>query len=39
MASPGEGKRYQADVSDEEWAFAVPYLTLVEEAAPQRLYP
>jgi transposase len=39
MASPGERKRYQTDVSDEEWAFAAPYLTLMEEAAPQRLYP
>lgn len=39
MASPGERKRYPTDVSDEEWAFAAPYLTLTEEEAPQRLYP
>jgi len=24
------------DVSDEEWAFCVPYLTLMKEDAPQR---
>ena len=29
-------KHYQTDVSDEEWSFAGPYLTLMEEAAPQR---
>ena len=28
-----------SDVSDEEWAFAVPYLTLMSETAPQREYP
>lgn len=39
MASPGTRKRYPTDVTDEEWAFAAPYLTLMEEAAPQRLYP
>jgi transposase len=27
---------YPSDVSDEEWAFAAPYLTLMDEAAPQR---
>src|SRR5215218_8616696 len=27
---------YPSDVSDEEWAFAAPYLTLIAEAAPQR---
>jgi transposase len=26
------------DVSDEEWSFAGPYLTLMEEVAPQRRY-
>ena len=30
---------YPSDVSDEEWAFAVPYLTLMSEAAPQRAHP
>src|SRR5215208_6337319 len=29
-------KPYPSDVSDEEWAFAVPYLALVREDAPQR---
>ena len=27
------------DVSDEEWAFVAPYLTLMREDAPQRQYP
>ncbi len=27
---------YPSDVSDEEWAFCVPYLTLMKEGAPQR---
>jgi transposase len=29
-------KPYPTDVSDEEWAFVAPYLTLMTEAAPQR---
>lgn len=29
-------KPYPSDVSDEEWAFAAPYLTLMIEEAPQR---
>ncbi|MEM5390047.1 IS5 family transposase [Paraburkholderia phymatum] len=29
-------KPYPTDVSDEEWSFAAPYLTLMDEAAPQR---
>ena len=32
-------KPYPSDVSDDEWAFVVPYLTLMSEAAPQRDYP
>jgi transposase len=32
-------KPYPGDVSDEEWAFVAPYLTLMEEGAPQRVYP
>jgi len=32
-------KAYPSDVSDEEWAFAEPYLTLMTEDAPQRDYP
>src|SRR3954470_8042542 len=27
---------YPSDVSEEEWAFAAPYLTLLDPAAPQR---
>jgi transposase len=34
-----ERKAYPSDVSDEEWAFAAPYLTLMTEEAPQRDYP
>lgn len=29
-------KPYPSDVSDDEWAFVAPYLTLVREDAPQR---
>jgi transposase len=31
-------KGYPSDVSDEEWAFCAPYLTLMKESAPQREY-
>jgi transposase len=31
-------KTYPSDVSDDEWAFVAPYLTLMTEHAPQRLY-
>jgi transposase len=31
-------RRYPSDVSDEEWAFCAPYLTLMKEDAPQREY-
>lgn len=30
---------YPSDVSDEEWLIVAPYLTLMEETAPQRTYP
>ena len=33
-----ERKSYPSDVSDEEWAFCVSYLTLMTEEAPQRVY-
>ena len=33
-----ERKSYPSDVSDEEWAFCAPYLTLMKEDAPQREY-
>jgi RNA polymerase sigma factor (sigma-70 family) len=31
-------KGYPSDVSDEEWNFAAPYLTLMDVSAPQRKY-
>ncbi len=31
-------KGYPSDVSDEEWSFAAPYLTLMDVSAPQRKY-
>ena len=34
-----ERKAYPSDVSDEEWAFVAPYLTLMTPDAPQRQYP
>ena len=30
---------YPTDVSDEEWEFVAPYLTLLREDAAQRVYP
>jgi transposase len=32
-------KPYPSDVSDEEWTFVAPYLTLLPEDAGQRRYP
>ena len=32
-------KPYPSDVSDAEWAFVAPYLTLMTEGAPQRDHP
>ncbi len=32
-------KAYPSDVSDEEWAFVAPYLTLMTQDAPQRQHP
>lgn len=32
-------KSYPSDVSDEEWSFCAPYLTLMTEEAPQRDHP
>ena len=29
---------YPTDVSDDEWAFAAPYLSLMTQDAPQRRY-
>lgn len=36
MASSAPRKPYPSDVSDEEWAFVAPYLTLMTTDAPQR---
>jgi transposase len=33
------GKSYPSDVTDAEWEFLLPYLTLMREDAPQREYP
>lgn len=40
MAKKTRAKKtgYDSDVSDEEWAFVAPYLTLMREDAPQREY-
>jgi transposase len=32
-------KPYPSDVTDDEWAFVAPYLTLMKEDAPQRDHP
>lgn len=32
-------KSYKSDVTDAEWEFLTPYLTLMREDAPQRAYP
>lgn len=32
-------KPYPTDVSDDEWAFVAPYLTLLSEDALQQCYP
>jgi transposase len=39
LFSQNSRKPYPADVSDEEWAFVAPYLTLMTPDAPQRIYP
>ena len=31
-------KAYPSDVKDDEWEFVAPYLTLMNEEAPQREY-
>jgi transposase len=33
-----ERKAYPSDISDDEWAFVAPYLTLMTEEAPQRVH-
>lgn len=34
-----ERKTYPSDVTDDEWAFVAPYLTLMAQDAPQREHP
>ena len=36
--APPPRKPYPSDVDDDEWALVVPYLTLMDEAAPQRVH-
>ena len=36
METPTPRKPYPTDVTDEEWAFVAPYLTLLDPQAPQR---
>jgi len=36
METPAPRKPYPTDVTDEEWAFVTPYLTLLDPDAPQR---
>ena len=38
MSTPHPHKPYPSDVSDDEWEFAAPYLTLMTPAALQRAY-
>jgi transposase len=38
MESTAPRKAYPSDVSDEEWAFVAPYLTLMRPDAPQRTH-
>ena len=37
--TPAARKPYPSDVSDDEWSFVAPYLTLMTEHFPQRKYP
>jgi transposase len=38
LKTRGTKTDYPSDVTDEEWAFCAPYLTLMKEDAPQREY-
>jgi transposase len=38
METKSPPKLYPSDVSDEEWAFVAPYLTLMTPEAPQRVH-
>jgi transposase len=38
MSTPRPHKRYPSDVSDDEWAFVAPYLTLITPDGLQRTY-
>jgi len=39
MSEHARRKAYPSDISDDEWAFVAPYLTLMTEEAPQREHP
>jgi transposase len=39
MDTASPRRPYPSDVSDDEWAFVAPYLTLMDPAARQRRYP
>lgn len=39
MKYPAPRTPYPTDVSDEEWAFVLPYLALITPEAPQRVHP
>ena len=39
LGMPKKSTPYPSDVTDQEWAFCAPYLTLMSEDAPQRLHP
>lgn len=34
-----ERKPYPSEVTDDEWNFCVPYLTLMKADTPQRVFP
>ncbi len=38
-ATAARRRGYPSDVTDEQWAFLAPFLTLMTEKAPQRTYP
>ena len=39
MAGLMKRQPYPSDISDDDWAFVAPYLTLMTEEAPQRVHP
>jgi hypothetical protein len=39
LKTRGTKTNYPSDVSEEEWAFGAPYLTLMKVDAPQWIFP